>query len=415
MGTVSRLTAALADRHRIELRGLLAVMQLAVVAPHPRTLEAQVVRGQVVDAVSRQVVPQVTVLLLRGERGDSVATSGVSDARGHFALEVAKSGAYRLRSMMIGYQPATTPMFDLRAGDAPLEVVVRISQVAILLAPLEIVSPRPALLADRWLMSDGYYDRAHTYGRGGLGAGRFLDWDAINQTGAFNVTDIVRSMPGVRVLGAGGAREVITFRGVARRCVPPVFVDGVRVTDGAGVNDVVKPSELVAMEVYPGLTVPAEYAHQGGESCGAIVLWTGTTDHRPDRHAAPPARGLSLDLTLSADSVLPRDSVFAILVLANRSDTNQTVCITGSHLALVGTGRYRDIAAKVARHPCDHPVELAPRASSIWSEVVSLAHQTPGGVLLQKRLDIRIARCSDDSRCERSLKSNWRSLQVRAR
>lgn len=407
-------------RHRtpgVSNRGWLAAMLLAVVAPHQPTLGAQSVRGEVVDAVSRLAVPQVTVLLLRGERGDTVATRGVTDARGHFALEVAQSGAYRLRGMTIGYQPATTPLFDLRAGDPPLEVVVRISQLAILLAPLEIVSPRPPLLADRWLMSDGYYDRAHTYGRAGLGAGRFLDREGINQTGAFNVTDIVRSMPGVRVLGTGGDREIVTFRGVARRCVPPVFIDGVPATDGAGVNEVVKPSELAAMEVYPGVTVPVEYAHYvSGQPCGAIVLWTGTTGHPGGRHAAlPPARNLSLDLTLSADSVLSRDSVLAIIVLANRSDTSRTVCITGSHLALVTTGRYRDVPTRAARHPCDRPVELAPRASKIWSEVVSLTHETPGGWLLQKRLDIRMTPCPGESRCERSLKSNWRSLQVSAR
>jgi carboxypeptidase family protein/TonB-dependent receptor-like protein len=414
VGTVSYAaptSATVAHRCR---RGLLAVMLLAVVAPHPPTLEAQIVRGQVINALSRQAVPQATVLLLRGERGDTVATHGVTDSQGHFSLEAATSGAYRLRCMTIGYQPATTPLFDLRAGDQPLEVVVRISPVAVLLAPLEIVSQRPALLADRWLMVDGYYDRAHTYGREGLGAGRFLDRDAIRQAGAFNVTDIVRGMPGVRVQGTGGARGIVTFRGVAGRCVPPVFVDGVPVTDGAAVNDVVKPLELAAMEVYPGITVPAEYANHGGQSCGAIVLWTGTTDRRPYRHADPPARELSLDLTLSPDSVLPRDSVLAFLVLANRSDTSRTVCITGSHLALVGAGSYRDIATKVARHPCDRPIELAPRASRIWWEVIPLAHQTPGEWLLQKRLDVRVSPCGDDPRCARSLKSNWHSLLVPA-
>jgi hypothetical protein len=50
-------------------------MLLAVVAPHPPTLEAQIVRGQVINALSLQAVPQATVLLLRGERGDTVAGS----------------------------------------------------------------------------------------------------------------------------------------------------------------------------------------------------------------------------------------------------------------------------------------------------------------------------------------------------
>lgn len=385
-------------------RALSAAALLAVLALHPPILEAQVVQGQVFDAATSQGVSQVSVLLLRGEQGDTVATRGFTDAQGHFALEVEKSGAYRLRCMVIGYQPVTTPMFDLRAGDQPLPVVVRISQVAVLLAPLEIVARRPPLLADRWLITEGYYDRAHHYGPEGLGAGRFLDRDAIDRTGAFNVTDIVRLMPGVKVVGAGGPREVITFR--VGRCVPPVFVDGTRLTDGAGVNDLVSASDVVALEVYAGIITPPEYAF-GGESCGAIVLWTGRTGGHPQVWTDPPARELTLDLTLSADTATRKDAMVATLVLANGSDTVRTVCIIGSHFTLLGPGGRGDVAAKVPRHPCASPVELAPQASRSWREEVILA---PGTLLLQKRLDLRMTPCNEGPRCKRSLTSNWKLL-----
>jgi hypothetical protein len=387
----------------------------AVFAAHPQTLDAQIVQGRVVDAATSQAVPQVTLLVLRGEQGDTVVTRGLTDVGGHFALEVSKSGGYRLRCMVIGYQPVTTPMFDLRAGDPPLEVEVRISQVAVLLAPLEIVSQRPALLADRWLMADGFYDRAHHYGRAGLGTGSFLDRDAIRRSAAFRVSGVVRFLPGVRVIGAGGRREIITFRSAAGRCVPTVFLDGSPLADGSSVNDLVTTSELAAMEVYPSLSMPPEYALYGTRPCGAIVLWTGGTAQEPAFRTSSAARELSLDLTLSADSVGRGDAVVATLVLANRTDTSRTVCITGSHFTLSGTGTSRDIAAKPPRHPCDDPIEIAPRASTTWREVVTLLHEKVGAWLLQKRLDVRIAPCSDGSRCRRSLKSNWSSLVVVSR
>jgi hypothetical protein len=154
--------------------------------------------------------------------------------------------------------------------------------------------------------------------------------------------------------------------------------------------------------------IPPEYAQSfGAGSCGAIVLWTGRTRGHTRVRTDPPAPELTLDLTLSADTVMRRNVVEATLVLANRSDTTRTVCITGSYVTLVGTGGRRDVAAKVARHPCASPVELAPRGSRSWREEVTLA---PGTLLLQKRLDMRMTPCSDGPRCKRSLTSNWQLL-----
>ena len=151
-----------------------------------------------------------------------------------------------------------------------------------------------------------------------------------------------------------------------------MFVDGFRLTDGAGVDDLVSLSDVAAMEVYPGMIIPPEYAQSfGAGSCGAIVLWTGRTRGHTRVRTDPPAPELTLDLTLSADTVMRRNVVEATLVLANRSDTTRTVCITGSYVTLVGTGGRRDVAAKVARHPCASPVELAPRGSRSWREEVT--------------------------------------------
>lgn len=380
-------------------------------------LGAQTVQGRVLDTVTTQPVPQVTVLLLRGELGDTVTARGVTDAHGRFALQAPKSGPYRLRCIVIGYQPVTSPVFDLRAGGEPLEVEVGISRVAVVLAPLTIVSPRPARLPDARLAMEGYYDRERRYGRTGLGVGRFLDRTAIEQSGAYNVSDIVRMMPGVQVVGAGGRQQVITFHSnmaLGGKCVPTVFVNGSPIATGADVNDLVIPLELAAVEVYPGPVVPGEYLAPGVEMCGSIVLWTGySRSHRAHAPTAPPARELALHLTLSADTAAPRDTVMATLVLTNVSDTTRTLCITDSYYTLSGAGGNRDLDAGRTPAAC---FELGPRAARTWREVVTLAKRDPRGpLLLQKRLHLRITPCEDGPRCERSQGSNWQTLILRSR
>lgn len=392
-------------------RALLAITLLGAVGPHPTTLEAQSVQGQVVDATTSQAVPQVTVLLLRGERGDTVVIQGLTGADGRFALEAPKSGAYRLRTLVIGYQPVSTPVFDLRASDPPLAVEVRVSRVAVLLAPLVILSPRAPLLADRWLISYGYYDRARHYGPDGLGAGRFLDRAAIARTGAFSLPDLLRFMPRVAEANRPGEPGTVMFRSGAGRCNPSVFLDGAPLY-GGGVGEGFILSDLAAIEVYPGTIAPPEYLFRNRSSCGAIVLWTGTTGHEPEIVTTPPAEQLELDLTLSADTVGRADSVAATLVLANRADTSRTVCIIGSRFTLGRTGGRRDLIANVGRRSCVHPVELAPQAASTWREVVSLKEERAGALLLQKRLDLQVTPCSGASPCRRVLVSGWHVLVV---
>jgi hypothetical protein len=40
------------------------------------------------------------------------------------------------------------------------------------------------------------------------------------------------------------------------------------------IDDVAKPNELVAVEIYHGGEAPPEYTKPGESSCAAIVIWT---------------------------------------------------------------------------------------------------------------------------------------------
>lgn len=393
------------------LHASLLVVPLALA---PVLLAAQTVQGQVLDTATGGPVVSATIVLLRGEQGEHVDVRGVTDAQGRFSLHAPASGTYRLRCLVIGYQPVTTPPFDLRRDEPPLDVEVRMSQVAVLLAPLTIVSQRSPRLGTLWLEMEGYFDRQRRYGREGLGIGRFLDREEIDREVPYNVSDIFRMMPGVRVEGRGGQTQVITFRSMTYRgrCVPTVFINGMPAATGADVNDVITPFDLAAVEVYAGGITPAEFLNRGGDPCGAIALWTGYTGDRRSRHdTLPAAKGLALGLSLSTDSVSLHDSLTATLTVSNLSDQARSLCITGSYFTLRGAGAGRDLTERIGRDPCVNAIELGPKASWAWREIVNLDQEDRAGlVLIQKVLQVRAKGCAADAPCETVLLSEWKRV-----
>jgi hypothetical protein len=64
------------------------------------------------------------------------------------------------------------------------------------------------------------------------------------------------------------------------RCVMTVYLDRVRIVGRAGasaddfVNEMVVPSSVAAMEIYPrGVGAPSEFQPMNG-SCGVVLIWT---------------------------------------------------------------------------------------------------------------------------------------------
>jgi hypothetical protein len=123
------------------------------------------------------------------------------------------------------------------------------------------------------------------------GQGRYYTREDFDRIIAFDVTDVIRmsGTPAMQVVLVPRGRSGI-MRAVLRGrlgCRPTVYVDGVAVSNGADeIDDVVRPSSVMAMEVYAGAaTVPAMYnatgsggSLQGGDftkvSCGAVLVWT---------------------------------------------------------------------------------------------------------------------------------------------
>jgi hypothetical protein len=102
--------------------------------------------------------------------------------------------------------------------------------------------------------------------------GSYLDEEEIAKRNAFKTTDLLRMIPGLRVVpdGSGFDSRVISTRGsgMSRYCQMDVVIDGMRDQD----INFIHPNDIGAMEVYVSpLGAPAQYTRG---QCGVIVIWT---------------------------------------------------------------------------------------------------------------------------------------------
>ncbi len=198
-----------------------------------------------------------------GLMGFSMAT--VTRGSGEFFLDSLPSGTQSLVVRKIGFRPIEYPV-ELSAL-SPARVTVMIGGAVTELAPVEIISAR-----EDGLQKVGFTERK----RGGLG-GTFLDTDLIERRDASHFTDLLRTVPGIRVeSGSNNNLQLVATRGAtgAGSCVT-VFVDGApwRQLEANDLDSFLQPNEVAAIEVYGGTVKPAEFT-TGGQDCAAVVVWT---------------------------------------------------------------------------------------------------------------------------------------------
>jgi outer membrane receptor for ferrienterochelin and colicin len=102
------------------------------------------------------------------------------------------------------------------------------------------------------------------------GAGRFLSQEDIEKRNPIEVSDIVRMLPGFRIVGSGLDARVVSSRGqISLRqgeCTANVVIDGMQHQD----INLLRPADVGALEVYNGPSAPMQY----DSACGVIVIWT---------------------------------------------------------------------------------------------------------------------------------------------
>src|SRR6267142_4324585 len=90
-----------------------AVLIVAALAV-PSALEAQSLRGQLTDSVSRAPLPGAFLTLV-DEKGVERART-ITNGSGEFLLTAPAPGVYRLRSKRIGFRPYVSAPLNLSAG-----------------------------------------------------------------------------------------------------------------------------------------------------------------------------------------------------------------------------------------------------------------------------------------------------------
>ena len=201
---------------------------------------------------------------------DGSARSARTDSSGAFRFTRLGVGPQLLRLRRIGLQARTIPL-TVTAGWSP-RLEIELTRAAQSLAEVSVRAPH----AYAMLGGQTFEQRRK------MGSGTFITPEQIERSKTTNAVDFLRGVRGFRVeldarthqwrvVSSRGATSMSTGRLV---CSPSLFVDGMGV--GIDMINLLPPSNILAIEAYPGpADTPMEF---GGTraTCGAIAVWTKT-------------------------------------------------------------------------------------------------------------------------------------------
>jgi 5-hydroxyisourate hydrolase-like protein (transthyretin family) len=215
------------------------------------------VSGMVLDHASGSPVVAALVQLFQPGEGVPIREA-LTDQNGRFQMDGLRSGEYRIRLDAFGFRELDEMVEFLDLGQVDLRV--EMIPEALELDPVVVTRATRSRL-----------DRAGFYERRQRGIGVYLTRDEIlRRTTSFQVSEALRGIPGARVvMGPFGEPSRVQFRG---GCEPDLFIDGSPTQVGTTVDEVLSVDDLEGLEVYRGITVPAQFTTRSG--CGAIVAWT---------------------------------------------------------------------------------------------------------------------------------------------
>ena len=184
-------------------------------------------------------------------------------ANGDFTLDSLPSGTQTLEIRQLGFAP-TEVAVELSAAN-PQNVTVKMTDYVPVLSEMRVTANREHGLSDV-----GFADRKKS------GMGYYLDADQLKTRQTVQFSDMLRTVPGVRVQPGGNGTNVITSsRNPTGGCVT-FYVDGApwqQMTPG-DLDTYVRPEEVAALEVYNGSTTPAQFQQPGLTGCTTVVIWT---------------------------------------------------------------------------------------------------------------------------------------------
>ena len=185
----------------------------------------------------------------------------LSDSAGRFTFASLPAGSVLISIRRLGFEPDSA---RVEVGQGRVDSV----HFTLVMLPGKL----PGIVADaeaeeRLRLADFY--RHRDAGNGGY----FFNRRELNATRVFRVSDVVRRVPGVRLIpDRSGRLQLRMARSL--NCAPDVWIDGLR-AEGMNIDDV-SLQDVQALEIYRGPAgLPPEYNNRlGRPGCGAVVIWT---------------------------------------------------------------------------------------------------------------------------------------------
>jgi hypothetical protein len=185
----------------------------------------------------------------------------LTNAQGEFTMSGLPSGSKLLVARHLGFT-AQAVVVDLSSRQEK-HVTMSLTKFVAVMDPVLVTARRSAAL-----------DKVGFTQRSKSGFGYYLSPERLQNMHPNVVTDILRQVPGLRVISGPRGETVSSSRAVGNGCVR-YYLDGMSFleVEPGEINHFLTGSEIVAVEVYQDANTPAEYM-RGGGSCTTIVLWT---------------------------------------------------------------------------------------------------------------------------------------------
>jgi len=248
------------------------------------------IRGVVRDSTGA-VVPFADVGVVNTE----IRTT--ADANGRFRLTGVAFGQVDLRARRLGFTPSVATIVFPENSEPDIEL--RITPAPDYLPTVRVSEPRQVYDA----RLSGFKERSKK------GVGHFVTRERLERLHSYRFTDVLREVPGVKLVGLRGGGMSLSLRGA--RCPPLVFVDGMPANAGVVDLDMFDLASVEGIEIYPGLSsVPPEFVTgRGGERCGVVAIWSRPYRPKPPVEVAATTRTRELENLVSTMSVFTIDQV----------------------------------------------------------------------------------------------------------
>lgn len=183
--------------------------------------------------------------------------TAVSGGDGKFEMEGLPAGTFSVEARALGFTPTRTAV-DLASGTTA-SVVLAVSERANTLSTVTVMGKRSNAARDL----TGFLQRSRS------GFGHYITAADIERRSTIDITDALRTTPGLRVSPGRFGYQVYARGG----CSPEVYLDGMRMYQGAeDIDQFVRPEQVAGIEVYTGVAgAPMQYPPNG---CGSILIWT---------------------------------------------------------------------------------------------------------------------------------------------